>query len=1033
VSFASTGGSTQTLSLINPEINSIRNNNLVFDLTDSSLSGYELKIFCENTFKNEFVSTGSTNSFTVSGVGTVGVSSTASLTLEYNSDLPQDLYYILEQNGEQIGYDNTAINYSRIGYQNSEYTNTYTVNGVATTSFTINSIQRPERLSYASTETDTLEYTTTSLNVEGSVGQIDILNTGFGYRKLPSLKSVTTENGKDLLISLSSNTIGKEKNIRVVNNRFTYSSDKTLTPRAELPTLALVSGSSTIESIDVINASSGYASAPDIVLVNPNTREVINSGLFEVVLAGDSIFAVNIIIEPSGLPDDSTEIFTVNNSNGISVLSVESSNSGIFTCSISTPTLGFTVNPFNIGDKVFIEGIQKYSNDGSGFNSSDYGYRLLNVTNYDNGIVPNKVEISVSEFTSNTGIAVTNQSYSGTIINEPNYPTFDVNQTPSQFKIGEKVSVNGIPSEVIVIESTENYLRLLGTFDFIIGDIITGNVSSSVATINKLEKNNGTFDINYSNVKRLGWKDGIGKLSEDYQVTPNNDYYQNLSYSIKSPITYKDQQSPVENLVHTSGLKNFADVEFIAPGISSVTVKESITSVLYSFIGENRVDSITNFDLVFDTEVSNSKSRLLQLQNKRLTNYTEINDSLNALKIDDISPLFSNFESESTDYLNIEEIKGLTYFNYLIRITNLDFSNIQLTNITILSNGSESYIIENESISNVGVDEIHENGEQIGSFDLVEDDLEDTYLRFTPVDPFNTDYDLKIIRQVFNESISGVGTQSVGFINLTANENLETTGVGSTSLIEVNSSEFDSLYVTAQIYDTITKDIDYVKLYLTHDDSNTYMSEYYVDANFNQLSATNSSQIGTFYSDLDSGILSIYHTNDTGNQIKIRSNIVGFGTTSVGVGTYRYILPGQPEVIQVSVGSTKALHNIMVISDIDDNVYTQQSPFLSVGTTEDTEFDTVSGIGTFGGEISGSDVVVSFYPDPDQTEEIKIEVFSKTLYSEVDSINDYGDLVYGTVIESIDEKFYNSINGERINRTNFSLFDNNTPIFSKVF
>ena len=39
VSFASTGGISQSLSLINPRLNPIENNNLVFDLTDSSLVG----------------------------------------------------------------------------------------------------------------------------------------------------------------------------------------------------------------------------------------------------------------------------------------------------------------------------------------------------------------------------------------------------------------------------------------------------------------------------------------------------------------------------------------------------------------------------------------------------------------------------------------------------------------------------------------------------------------------------------------------------------------------------------------------------------------------------------------------------------------------------------------------------------------------------------------------------------------------------------------------------------------------------------
>ena len=44
VSLVSVGG-THTLSLINPPISITRNNNLVFDLSDSSLSGLDFKIY----------------------------------------------------------------------------------------------------------------------------------------------------------------------------------------------------------------------------------------------------------------------------------------------------------------------------------------------------------------------------------------------------------------------------------------------------------------------------------------------------------------------------------------------------------------------------------------------------------------------------------------------------------------------------------------------------------------------------------------------------------------------------------------------------------------------------------------------------------------------------------------------------------------------------------------------------------------------------------------------------------------------------
>ena len=78
-------------------------------------------------------------------------------------------------------------------------------------------------------------------------------------------------------------------------------------------------------------------------------------------------------------------------------------------------------------------------------------------------------------------------------------------------------------------------------------------------------------------------------------------------------------------------------------------------------------------------------------------------------------------------------------------------------------------------------------------------------------------------------------------------------------------------------------------------------------------------------------------------------------------------------------------------------------------------------------------MILKFYPDANQTGQIDIEVFSKLFYSEVDIFNEPLDLSYGSVTESIDEKFYNSINGSKISKTNFKLNNDNIPIFSKKF
>ena len=98
---------------------------------------------------------------------------------------------------------------------------------------------------------------------------------------------------------------------------------------------------------------------------------------------------------------------------------------------------------------------------------------------------------------------------------------------------------------------------------------------------------------------------------------------------------------------------------------------------------------------------------------------------------------------------------------------------------------------------------------------------------------------------------------------------------------------------------------------------------------------------------------------------------------TVGVGTYRFLAPGQPpgseqtalyqsdysigtgtttvflnssddfnavkSVIEVSAGSTRALHQVYTMHDQGD-VYTQPSPFISVGSTSLS--DSLSGLGS---------------------------------------------------------------------------------------
>ena len=1060
VSFASTGSSSQTISLINPQLQPIKNNNLVFDLSDSSLVNYSLRLYQDKEFNNEFVSTGSSTSFNITGVGTVGVTSTATLTLDYNSQIGE-LFYTLEKDSVLVKSDTDVNNYSSIKYVDSDYNNSYTISGVAATTFNVNIDKKPEKLSYGSAECDKLEYSTTSTSSSGPVKSLSNISPGTGYKKLPTLKSTNSTSGVDLVVNAKSINVGSIKESRVVNNRFTYSPDKTIRPKVNVSPNILIKDTNTLSEITIIRGGEGYVSPPFITLINPKTRSVINSGFIKTKITGSAISSVDVEVRPKGLPNDTVEVFATNNNNGVSIEKVESSNTGIFTCIISTPGIGNTFNtpPFAAGDEVFIEGVSKLSSDGDGFNSSDYGYRFFKVTNYDSvSGINDKVTINIEEFTTNTGIAKTIQDFSGVIINKNDYPTFKVVQEPSKFLVGETLSSNNIIIDLEVTGSDGESLKVLGSYELSVGEIITGNQSGNVATISSLSLNEGTLNVGYSNLKNIGWDTETGKLSEDFQVTPDNNYYQNLSYSVKSSITYRDQQSPVESLVHTSGLKNFADTGITSntsAGLS--TTKDGIT-IVYDVIDEKRVDTINNFDNVIDIDAVDSKSKFLKLKSKKLTNYTELKN-LNVLTVDDLQRQFSNSESESTEFLLVDELDNRTYFNYLMRVSNEDDNELQLTDVTILKNESEAVIVENESIS----------GQEFnyGIFDLFTDETEKTFLRFVPNDALNTNYDLKVIKQIFNTDISGVGTQSIGFVDLTGSVVTENTsvGIGTTTIISLNSNDFESLYVNAQVTNTVTNDMNYVRLYISIAGTNSYMSEYYIDSNV--LSSSTGDQIGIFTStDLGGGVISLIHENTSTDELKIRTNIVGFGTTSTGIGTYRFkssdqfdgqersviydsgyystvgassttiqsldrsLFNASKSLIQVSIGSTKALHQVMMIDEGTD-AYTQQLPFLSV--SNDDILDDAAGIGTFGGEISGSDLILKFFPDSNQTGQIDIEVFSKSFYSEVDVVNEPLDLSYGAVTESIDEKFYNAINLSRINKDSFELTDNGIPIFSKKF
>ena len=162
---------------------------------------YEFKFFYDKNLSNEFVSTGTTSTFSVAEGVVSGV--TSSYTITYNKDLPTKLYYSFEKDGVSIKPDGDVVDSSEIIYIDSKYNRSYNVFGVGSTTFNISPSELPEALSYTSTDTDTLEYTTNSKTASGPISRITTVSTGSNYSRLPVISGL----GSGTAATVGSNAI----------------------------------------------------------------------------------------------------------------------------------------------------------------------------------------------------------------------------------------------------------------------------------------------------------------------------------------------------------------------------------------------------------------------------------------------------------------------------------------------------------------------------------------------------------------------------------------------------------------------------------------------------------------------------------------------------------------------------------------------------------------------------------------------------------------------------------------------------------
>ena len=1075
VSFDSVGVGTQEISIIESDIVVHRNNNLVFDLSDSSLKGYELKLFYDEGFKNEFLTDSSTSSFSVVGLGTVGVTSTASMTLNYSDGLPDILYYSLT-NSSSNSVNPTYK--SKIIFKDSEYNGKYTIFDVSDQTFDIYLNEVPERLSYLPSDCSKIEYSTTSTSGIGSVSKLKIIDGGNNYSNTPYYSGSDSTLGEGLLVLAKSTSLGKIQSYSQLTDGYEYSADRTISPSINSSTNVILSDSNELTSVSVVDGGKGYPSPPNIAIVDTFTGKQIDRGLLVANMSGSdignsNIESVTIAAPVNGLPERQVTIKAVDNANGIRIDRVDSNIAGIMTCYLKTPIIGYSADPFEIGDKVFIEHVESLDEFGIGFNSKDHGFEFFDVIDYVSDSNPGEVVLRIPKLYGNPGVAVTFQVNTfATIVKSTNYPRFSAEQNYSSFFLNEEIVIiddedSTIETGLKVEQSTNNYIKLTGNYKLSRNQTIIGKSSGVRATIFDVSTIDGIYTVAGSFTKDYGWTTDSGKLSIDTQVIPDNDYYQNLSYTIKSEKTWDEIKTPVNSTIHPIGTKNFADTQIqrSVSGISSSgRARDSIVDNLQSFVSRSRVDAIKNYDMVLDFDPLENSSKFIQFQNIKLSDFFR-SATNRVLQIDDISGLFSSRDDNDTEIFAL--LKDLTdkryFYKFLIQIKSTEISrnkgdnHVQFSEIIALYNGSDKvYYAEKSAYTN---NNLYNVPDTYGEISVFADDTGKFNVRFDPDNPYDIDYEFKVLSENYTSFEDVSSNQSFGSIDTFIDQvNIESS-IKDYEVQTYDLTEYDSFLIEAHVLDKDSADNDsaYFEIISLHNGSEYTISEQNFDTSDTTISNV---AIGTFglKKSSDDLILTFYGDDFSNKCVKLKT--YAFGDSSSGVGTYRFKSTRQDDgaertvildssvsntgtssgivttryydrdlfstvksLVRVSVGNSISLHQIVSIHD-DTDAFIVESPVVSIGDT----------MGVFNIGLDNNNMYLEFERNSKYSEtDLTITQFDTIFYDFLDELNLPNNLEFLPYVQKQSVARYYGLNSQFRNKKNFVLKYNDIPIYAKSF
>ena len=477
-------------------------------------------------------------------------------------------------------------------------------------------------------------YTTATIDIESIPGILGPSLAGSGAE----LTVVIPPNGSGASVFVKANEIGKIKKLKNNNFGFDYTHDYTLRPEITFPVNVQLTSTSILDSITVTDPGSGYATPPAVIIEGGGG----SGALAEATIRNGRIDQIEVKDPGSGYSSEPK-------------VSLKSSFNYVVNLDLNLLQFSFPHGITN-GSPVTLTANDAGDGEEPALPISSFG-RLSAATTYyaiagaSNSLEDDQLKLSLTPENAAIGdfLSYTNDGQGRQVLLTDSFGgAAKANVITGRFLAGEYIyqgesleqaTAVGYVSENDGWQEGPRILKIVDyTGDFVSGQNITGTISKASGTIDNLSIAKGVLEVGAITTTPGRFIDDVGKPSEIIQKIQDSYFYQDFSYSVRTPVAISDWRDILTTNVHPAGFKVFGELGLVEK--SSIENKETAFELTKSVnLAESAiVPNLQNYTLVEPvyTDFDNTEVRFRQ---KDLTSSEQILTST-VQKINDISQLF---------------------------------------------------------------------------------------------------------------------------------------------------------------------------------------------------------------------------------------------------------------------------------------------------------------------------------------------------------------------------------------------------------